>query len=236
MVAATPRPVSSSPPSELEAVHPLYVVDLDQRIVAGNRCAAEQLDSGANVLGRRCYEVLAGVDPRNAALCRPNCAVITAARNGQPAADFEVWAGAAGRPSDLFQVSVLLQSSGHASDTGVVHLMRRLSGPLRSAAHALQRDGTCTPPRPPGGHSETDACSPVTARQRDALRLLADGYSLEEIAVAFGVRSVTVRNHIQAAMDRLGARNRLEAVVIASRTGLLAEDPRKGGSQPRSEH
>ena len=45
--------------------------------------------------------------------------------------------------------------------------------------------------------------------------------SPRDIARTLDVSPVTVRNHIQTAMERLGAHTRLEAVMLASRAGLL---------------
>lgn len=61
----------------------------------------------------------------------------------------------------------------------------------------------------------------LTDRQRDILARLAAGEAPREIAQVLGLSAVTVRNHIQAAMERLGARNRLEAVLTATNAGLL---------------
>lgn len=53
------------------------------------------------------------------------------------------------------------------------------------------------------------------------LRLLARGTAPRAVALSLGVSPVTVRNHIQTAMERLGAHSRLEAVMLASRIGVI---------------
>lgn len=200
----------------LVSSHPMYAVDLNQRITSWNGAASEELRSAEDALGRRCYEVLASVDPRNAAHCRPNCPVIAKARLGRAAPDFRVWTQTEdGRP-DQVQVSILLQAAADPADTRVVHLVRRVEEPAASPARGSR------PLHLAKRHDDAASLrSHITPRQIATLRLLAEGYSPDEIAATLGIRPVTTRNHIQAAMDRLGARSRLEAVIIAARAGLL---------------
>jgi DNA-binding NarL/FixJ family response regulator len=61
----------------------------------------------------------------------------------------------------------------------------------------------------------------LTARERQALGLLADGASTAEVAERLGVAVNTARNHVQRVLEKLGARSKLEAVAIARREGLL---------------
>ena len=61
----------------------------------------------------------------------------------------------------------------------------------------------------------------MTPRQSEVLTLLAQALTTNEIAERLGLSTETVRNHIRAVLNALGARSRLEAVVIAERLGLL---------------
>jgi len=212
---------NEEPEAGLASAHPLYTVDLDQRITSWNAAASEELRDGADVIGRRCYEVLASVDPRNASLCRPNCPVITKARAGRASQDFQVWTQTADGTLGRVQVSILLQQTCDPADTRVVHLVRRVEEPAASDRPARGTESTF---RRAKRHEDPELAKlrhSITPRQVAALRLLAEGYTPEEIAGTLGIRPVTIRNHIQAAMDRLGARSRLEAVIIATRAGLI---------------
>jgi DNA-binding NarL/FixJ family response regulator len=62
----------------------------------------------------------------------------------------------------------------------------------------------------------------LTERERDVLRLLAEGCVNRLIADRLGLRLNTVRNHVQRVLGKLGAHSRLEAVAIARRQGLVA--------------
>jgi DNA-binding CsgD family transcriptional regulator len=62
---------------------------------------------------------------------------------------------------------------------------------------------------------------PLTPRQVEVLRLLADGSTTDRIAAELGIAVETVRNHVRGLFHRLGVHTRLEAVVAARRRGLL---------------
>jgi two-component system NarL family response regulator len=61
----------------------------------------------------------------------------------------------------------------------------------------------------------------VTPRQRELLRLMADGLDTEDAAAALGVSPETVKTHVEGVMSKLGASGRTEAVAIALRRGII---------------
>ena len=63
--------------------------------------------------------------------------------------------------------------------------------------------------------------APLTPRQRDVLRLLADGRSTSEIARELSLSQTTVRNHIANLLAALNVHSRLQAVIAAREGGLL---------------
>ena len=62
----------------------------------------------------------------------------------------------------------------------------------------------------------------LTHRERDVLRLLADGLANEEIGKRLFVSAETVRTHVRKAMDKLDADTRTQAVARALRDRLIA--------------
>ena len=52
------------------------------------------------------------------------------------------------------------------------------------------------------------------------LRLLAEAYSNAEIAAALFIGEATVKTHVSNVLQKLGARDRVAAVVYAHRHGL----------------
>jgi DNA-binding NarL/FixJ family response regulator len=62
----------------------------------------------------------------------------------------------------------------------------------------------------------------LTQRERDVLRLLADGQSNDEIGKRLFISPETVRTHVRKAMDKLDADTRTQAVAKALRQHLIA--------------
>ncbi|TDE56461.1 response regulator transcription factor [Nonomuraea mesophila] len=77
--------------------------------------------------------------------------------------------------------------------------LRRLAAPRRAAAHV------------PG----------LTPRELDVVRLLARGLSNAEIAATLYVTRETVKTHVGNVLDKLGARDRTQAVVRAYDLGIV---------------
>jgi two-component system NarL family response regulator len=67
-------------------------------------------------------------------------------------------------------------------------------------------------------HVASDA---LTARQLEVLQCLADGRSNLEIAGTLFISEGTVKAHIKAIFQKLGARDRTQAVTIGIRRGLI---------------
>lgn len=63
--------------------------------------------------------------------------------------------------------------------------------------------------------------SPLTEREREALATASSGASIAEIADRLALSEGTVRNYLSVAMQKLGARNRVEAVHKAEEKGWL---------------
>jgi two-component system, LuxR family, response regulator FixJ len=64
----------------------------------------------------------------------------------------------------------------------------------------------------------------LSLRERQVLALVARGKSAKGIALILEISPRTVNLHAASIVRKLGAENRLEAVAIAVRGGLLAPD------------
>ena len=62
---------------------------------------------------------------------------------------------------------------------------------------------------------------PLTPRENDVLQLLAQGMTNKAIALQLGITDHTVKFHVNAIMTKMGAQSRTEAVVLATRAGLI---------------
>jgi DNA-binding NarL/FixJ family response regulator len=67
----------------------------------------------------------------------------------------------------------------------------------------------------------TPAPSPLTARETEVLHRLAQGRQNKEIARDLNISERTVKFHVTALLQKLGAGNRTEAVTIATQRGLI---------------
>jgi len=62
---------------------------------------------------------------------------------------------------------------------------------------------------------------PLTDRERQVLRMAAEGTTSGDIAAALNLSEGTVRNYLSEAISKLGAQNRIEAARIARDRGWL---------------
>ncbi|HEX5504760.1 MAG TPA: LuxR C-terminal-related transcriptional regulator [Thermomicrobiales bacterium] len=100
-------------------------------------------------------------------------------------------------------------------------------------ARALLRAAPATPYRdtilralgdalaPAPAAAETPLIEPLSAREREVLRLLASGRTNQEIAGELSVAVTTAKKHISNIIGKLGVRNRTEAIARARALHLL---------------
>lgn len=98
----------------------------------------------------------------------------------------------------------------------------------QALAERCPKDDLLTPlmnqlERSSGGTLQPKATSPslLSPRERDLLKLLADGFDTAEIAVMLAYSERTIKNIVHGLLNRLELRNRAHAVAFAMRVGAL---------------
>jgi two-component system, NarL family, response regulator LiaR len=72
-----------------------------------------------------------------------------------------------------------------------------------------------------GAARRASIVSPLTDRETEILRMIADGTSNAEIAVKLSIGLGTVKGHIRDILEKLAAADRTQAAVVALRRGLI---------------
>jgi DNA-binding NarL/FixJ family response regulator len=103
----------------------------------------------------------------------------------------------------------------HAGDSVIAaSSTRRL---LQHVAPMLRGSGSATP-----AHGDPRALAELTPRETEVLVLMAYGATNTEIAGRLFVSEATVKTHVGRVLAKTGSRDRVQAVVLAYRTGLVA--------------
>lgn len=90
--------------------------------------------------------------------------------------------------------------------------------------------GLASPPAIPRPRGSALPTTVITGREKQVLGWVRDGKSNQQIGEALGISPLTVKNHVQKILRKLGATNRAQAVAMAIAMQALA------GSASESEH
>ena len=92
-----------------------------------------------------------------------------------------------------------------------------LLGSAAVAARVLRRFSDLPPQK-----DEPDPACPLSPRERQVVQEIARGRSNKEIGKLFGIGEQTVKNHVTAILQKLGANDRAHAAIMALRNGWIS--------------
>jgi len=90
----------------------------------------------------------------------------------------------------------------------------------RRVIERFAADGSLAPGPAPAASAPSGVAADLTERESEVLTLLAQAHSNAEIAQQLYIGEATVKTHVSNVLQKLGARDRVAAVVYAHRHGL----------------
>jgi PAS domain S-box-containing protein len=201
----------------------VFAIDSSDRIILWNKKCEELLGRPArSVLGKKCYDVMAGRDENGNVYCYRNCPVAFQAREmpKDPVHHFELSVEAAGGGRQTVEVSLFAIPSYHPALSTVVHVLRQGRRPVTALERSLAAEAQVREPLWP---METPSGQAIvlTSREKEILLCLAEGLSTTAIGKKLFISPVTVRNHVQSILHKLDVHSKLAAVVFAYQHNLI---------------
>jgi two-component system response regulator NreC len=98
-----------------------------------------------------------------------------------------------------------------------------LTRPSEAARSAALRQSAARPPAEPS--------QPLSPREAEVLRLLAQGHTNQEAADRLAVSVKTIETHRRRLREKLGRRSRAQLFRFAVESGLLSSDPASPGAE-----
>ena len=196
----------------------VYVVGPDYKIVHWD----ERMESLSGVLsgealGKPCYEAIMGEAEEGRPFCAHGCSVMHLAREGRPVSSYEMRIRTrSGRRRWVSASNLTIETE---EGPYLVHLLRDSQGThdaLEMAKGLIQLSTKQDAPAP--RRKDVPALTP---RQLEVLKLLSEGKNAKEVGGELYLSQATVRNHIRALLEALGAHSQLEALAKARQFGIL---------------
>jgi len=107
--------------------------------------------------------------------------------------------------------SLKLFEAIHAAARGEYFLLPSITAKIVSELKRVSQPGAVL----------QDIIEPLSGRELEILRLVAEGLSNKEIAEKLVIAEGTVKNHLSSILAKLSARDRMQAVVFAKKIGLI---------------
>jgi PAS domain S-box-containing protein len=196
----------------------VYVVGPDYTIVHWD----ENMESLSGVLseealGKSCYETVMGEGEEGQPYCAHGCSVMHLAQEGRAVSSYEMRIRTrSGRRRWVSASNLTIKTE---EGPYLVHLLRDSQGThdaLEMARGLIQLSSKGEAPAPRRRNVPT-----LTPRQLEVLKLLSEGKNAKEIGGELYLSQATIRNHIRALFQALGAHSQLEVLAKAREMGIL---------------
>jgi PAS domain S-box-containing protein len=176
----------------------------------------------SEVLERPCAELFQGRGALGTLVCTESCDVLECAAAGREIPNYDLEVKSRSGKGQWVNVSILVFADERTGRRLVVHLARDITERKKTETLTQQLVQAA---KQLAAHSEDPAppapVSPLTEQEKCVLRMLAQGKNPAEVARDLRITPRTLRNHISHANRKLRTRNRLEAVVHATRRRLI---------------
>lgn len=201
------------------------VIAPDGRIRFWN-VAAEALFgySAAQALDQNCDQLLRGRNAVGAQVCRHDCQIRDCGARGETVPSFDLEVRLPDGERRWVSLSNIFYRDRRTGETWMVHLARDISGGknreqmvenLLSLMHQLEVQPPAATP------AAMEAAAPLSVRQRQILRCLAQGKDAAAVASELGITPQSLRNHLHHINRKLNTHDRLGAVTQAQRRHLI---------------
>jgi DNA-binding CsgD family transcriptional regulator len=187
-----------------------FAVDRRGVIVLWNQAIKNMLGHPVSTaVGQQCWKLLSGQDIFGNQYCNEHCPLREMAFRHQRVHGFKINYKPASEERKQFTISCLtiFNEPGHEL---LLHILRPDKETRKNG------DNLATSMRP-GSNQEAN----LTRRELEVLSLLAVGMDTRNIASTMHISVPTARTHVQHMLNKLGVHNRLEAVMLGMRVGLL---------------
>jgi DNA-binding CsgD family transcriptional regulator len=198
-----------------------FAVDRRGAIVSWNLEAEKLFNQEAGeVLGRRCWRVMAGQDLYGNRYCCKRCPLLHMASRHESVHSFPVMFRTAANGWKKFSLHCLTVFAADGDEL-LLHLCNSIEVSPEYPDREYSINDHSNNNRVSARPSANNHRGALTSREHEVLALLAEGKSTREIASLMCISPATVRNHIQRTMYKLHVHTRLEAVVTAHNLNLV---------------
>jgi len=207
------------------------LVDEEGKVIIWNKAAERLLGFRAQeVIGRPCREVMCGSTLGGEPLCSPSCTIGSKLVGGGGVRNYDMQTHAKSGRVVWINISSIPVPSRRKGRFIAMHLFRDITKKMKMLRLAEELHALLSTP---GGKAVSEITQrhpassgmaalppissvfPLSKREKEVLHFLAAGKASKDIADILCISPLTVRNHTQHILEKLGAHSRLQALAIA---------------------